>query len=350
MQRRILMHLLLAGTACVLPACGRERARGEVLRALIERIVVPNTTALAEHSRRLEVESAGLVADPTPSTLRDVRQSWRRALSSWKRVEAFRLGPIAESNSLMRAMFWPVRAAGLEGLLQGAQTLDHASVDSMGVDRRGLFALEYLLFSEAAEEECAARFAGPAGERRASLARALAGNVSFHADNLVRSLGSGKTFADKLADGGQDSLNRLVAQLVFTVENVSANRLARTSRLVKTSTFKRSDTEGGLSGTSREIALTYLRATQQLYLGEERGLCRLVSAQSATVDRALRSAFAQAIIAVADLGGPLEEAAQRDPGRFDAAADSVKKLERTLKVDLASVLGVTSTFASVDGD
>lgn len=350
MQRRILMQMLLAGAACVLPACGRERARGEVVRALIERIVVPNTTALAEHSRRLEVESAGLAAAPTPSTLRDVRQSFRRALSSWKRVEAFRLGPIAESNSLMRAMFWPVRTAGIEGLLQGTQALDHASIDSMGVDRRGLFALEYLLFTEEPEEECVARFAGPAGERRASLTRALAGNVSFHADNVVRSLGSGRAFADKLGDGGQDSLNRLVAQLVFTVENVSANRLTRISRLIKNGTFKRSDIEGGPSRMSQEIALTSLRATQQLYLGEERGLCRLVSGQSTTVDSALRSAFAQSITAVADLGGPLEEAAQRDPIRFDAAADAVKKLERALKVDLASVLGVTSTFASVDGD
>jgi uncharacterized protein len=349
-QRRILIELLLVGTFCVLPGCRRERARAEVLRALIERIVVPNTTALARDSRRLEVDSARLVSEPTLTRLREVRQSWQRALSSWKRVDAFRMGPIAESNSLLRAMFWPVRTAGIEGLLQSTQAFDDASIDAMGVDRRGLFALEYLLFPVEAEEQAALRFAGPGGERRAQLVRALAGNVALYADQVARSLGNGKSFAEKFADGGQDNLNRVVGQLAYTVENVSANRFARISRLTKNGSLKPSEIEGAAGRMSQQIALTSLRATEQLYLGAERGLCRLVEAQSTPADRALRSAFAQAITAVSDLGGPLEEAAVRDPAGFDAAAASVKKLERALKVDLASLLGVTSTFTSLDGD
>ena len=145
-------------------------------------------------------------------------------------------------------------------------------------------------------------------------------------------------------------MNRLVAQMVYTVENVADNRFARTARLVDAGNLKAADVEGGGGRMSQQIALSSLRATEELYLAAERGLCRLVAAQSPAVDRALRSAFAQSITAVSDLGAPLEEAAQRDRVRFDAAAVAVKTLERALKVDLASSLGVTSTFASVDGD
>jgi len=349
MQRRSFVQALLGGAVSALPACRKQDSRGEVLRTLVEQVVVPNTVAVAESSHRLERETLSLV-DASVATLRSVRGTWQATLASWKRLDAFRMGPISESNSLLRTMFWPVRTAGIDALLQGAQAIDDASIDAMGVDRRGLFALEYLLFGEEPEEQTAARFAGPSGERRTHLARALAANVTLYADGVARALGDGRAFAEKFAEAGQDSLNRLVAQLVYTVENVSANRFARTSRLVKNGAVRLTEIEGGAGRMSQQIALTSLRATEQLYVAGERGLCRLVAAQSASVDRALRSAFSQAIGAVSNLGAPLEEAAQRDPALFDAGAATVKKLERALKVDLASVLGVTATFASVDGD
>ena len=349
MQRRSFVQALLGGTVSVLPACRAQDSRSEVLRAVVENVLVPNTVAVVESSRRLEREMLSL-ADASVATLRSVRGTWQQTLATWKRLDAFRMGPISESNSLLRTMFWPVRTAGIDALLQGAQAIDDASIDAMGVDRRGLFALEYLLFGEEPEEQTAARFAGPSGERRTHLARALAANVTLYADGVARALGDGRAFAEKFAEAGQDSLNRLVAQLVYTVENVSANRFARTSRLVKNGAVRLTEIEGGAGRMSQQIALTSLRATEQLYVAGERGLCRLVAAQSASVDRALRSAFSQAIGAVSNLGAPLEEAAQRDPALFDAGAATVKKLERALKVDLASVLGVTATFASVDGD
>lgn len=349
MHRRSFVQALLASAVSASPACRKQDPRAEVLRTLIERVMVPNTAEVAKDSRQLELEMA-VLAEPSVATLRAARHAWQRSLSSWKRVDAFRMGPISESNSLMRVMFWPARTAGIEALLQGAQPIDDASIDAMGVDRRGLFALEYLLFCEEPEEQTAARFGGAAGERRARLARALAANVSLYADNVVRSLGDGRAYASKFAEAGQDSVNRLVAQLVYTVENVSANRLARVARLVDNGTLKPSEIEGGGGRMSQQLALSYLRASEEIYLAAEHGLCRLVAAQSPRVDRALRSAFAQAITTVSNLGAPLEEVAARDRIAFDAAAIAVKTLERALKVDLASVLGVTSTFASVDGD
>ncbi len=247
-------------------------------------------------------------------------------------------------------MFWPVRTGAIDALLQGSQALDDASIDALGVDRRGLFALEHLLYSSEADEQLVAGFHGPPGERRARLARSLAGNVSLCGDRVARALGNGKQFADEFADAGQDSLNQLVAQLIYTVENVSANRLARISGLAKSGRLKATEVEGSASKMSQQIALTYLRATEELYLGVEHGLAQLVKALSPAVDNGLRSAFSQAIGALSNLGLPLEEIANRDPAGLDAAASAVKKLERALRTDLASTLGVTLTFSSVDGD
>ncbi|MEI9935730.1 MAG: imelysin family protein [Pseudomonadota bacterium] len=351
MQRRAFIHhALLASTVGLFPGCGRGGVRAEVLRALVEQVVVPNTAAIAENSRRLNGEIAHLAAEPTVTTLRAARDQWRRSLLSWKRADVFRNGPIMDTNSLLRAMFWPVRTGAIEALVQSTQVIDEPSIDAMGVDRRGLFALEYLLYFGAADDQIAAGFSGPAGERRARLARSLAVNVSLYADKAARSLGNGQAYADKFADGGQDSLNQLVGHLVYAVEHVSASRLARISNLTKSGLLRPTVVEGGSSRMSQQVALTYLRATEELYLGVGRGLSELVNAVSVSADDGLRAAFSQAIAAVSNLGVPLEEAAQRDPAALDAAAATVKKLERALRTELASTLGVTLTFSSVDGD
>jgi len=107
--------------------------------------------------------------------------------------------------------------------------------------------------------------------------------------------------------------------------------------------------EGGGSRMSQQIALSYLKATEQLYLGVDRGLRELVKAQSASIDDGLRTAFRQSITAVSGLGLPLEEVAQQDPAGLDAATGAVKKLERALRTELASALGAM-TFSSLDGD
>lgn len=341
---------LLASSVWLVSGCRGGGAREQVLRALVEQVVVPNTAAVAQNSRRLEDEIARWVGGPTPTTLRSAREQWQRALLSWKRADAFRNGPIMDMNCLLRVMFWPVRTGAIEALVQGSAPVDEASIDAMGVDRRGLFALEHLLYRDPSEDQLSTGFDGPTGERRARLARGLAGNVSLYAERVAQSLGDGKVYADKFADGGQDSLNHLVGQLVSTIENVSASRLARISELAKSGRLKAADVEGGGGRMSQQIALTYLQVTEQLYLGVDRGLSQLVKAVSPTVDGAIRAGFRQAIAAVSSLALPLEEVAMRNTALLDGAAGAVKKLERTLKTELASALGVTLTFSSVDGD
>lgn len=322
------------------------------MRALVEQVLVPNTVAVAESSRQLEDAIIRLADAPSAETLHAARDHWQRALLSWKRAEVLRIGPLAETNAALRAMFWPVRTAALETLLQGSDVIDEASIDATGVDRRGLFALEYLLYSAETDAQTSAGFASPAGARRALLARVLAGNVAVHAERAARSLADGQKFADKCAQAGQESLNRVVASVIDRVENVTARRLVRVAELGKSGQLVATELEGGRSGTSQQIALTYLRATEQLYVGgnRDRGLSALVRAHSSAVDDALRVAYRDAIRGVESLGMPLEIVVVREAAKLDSAASVVKNLERALKTELASNLGLTLTFSSLDGD
>ncbi|HET7544896.1 MAG TPA: imelysin family protein [Polyangiaceae bacterium] len=347
-QRTFSRRALLLSALVAFPACRRTGLREEVLRALVEQVLVANTAAVAQSSGQLEDAIARLTDAPAISALHVVRDQWQRALLGWKRAEVFRFGPIAENNAALRTLFWPVRTAALEELLQGSAAIDEASIEAMGVDRRGLFALEYLLYSAETDERVVAAFA--AGTRRAALARALAGNVALHAQRAAGSLGNGKKRGEELARGGQESVGRVVLSLIDRVENVSAGRLARVSELAKSGRLVAAELEGGRSGTSQQIALTYLRATEQLYLGVDRGLATLVAARSSTVDQSLRKAFREAIAAVETVNLPLETAVVAEAAKLDSATSVVKKLERVLKTELSSTLGLALTLSSLDDD
>ena len=352
MQRRsILVGAVRAAALLSLPACRSVARREDVLQGLVENVVVPNTLEVAVQSRNLQGAVASLAAAPNTAGLLASRTQWKQALLAWKRAYAFRNGPIVETNGLLRAIYWPPRPAAIDGLLSGSQPVDEASVETWGVDRRGLFALEYLLFSPGTSNEThAASFSGSNGERKARLIRGLADNVVRYGNAAAARMGDGKAFSVAFAQGGQGSVNKLVGQMSDTVENVVAARLTRVSGFAKSGLLKPAEVEGSSSQMSQQVALAYLEATERLYVGSEKGLGDLVKASSPTFDALLRASFTQAIDSVRRLAAPLEEVAKRDLASLDAAAASVKRLELAIRTELASALGVTLTFSSGDGD
>jgi hypothetical protein len=76
----------------------------------------------------------------------------------------------------------------------------------------------------------------------------------------------------------------------------------------------------------------------------------LVRGLSSAVDEKLGRAFADAHQALARLPGPLEIVVGRSPDLLTQALNATKTLELAVKVDMASVLGVTLTFQTGDGD
>jgi predicted lipoprotein len=60
--------------------------------------------------------------------------------------------------------------------------------------------------------------------------------------------------------------------------------------------------------------------------------------------------FPALLESVSHLNQPLDSVAREDMPRLTGLYQSCKELELLLKLDLASVLGVTLTFTSTDGD
>lgn len=348
-RRQFLLQVSLAAAGVSLSSCRKSLTRGEALASLVPHVLAADIAEIGAASRRLDDAVARLVAGPTSATLAEARVAWKGAVTRWKRGYCYRNGPLVETAALLRAAFWPARPPAIDSLLE--KPLPEGSfVEGLGVDVKGLYALEYLLFGiDKAPDASPRRFEGTGAERTRVFARALSADVLEWAEKAAGALGDGKKLAQRLADGGQETVNYLVNQMVGTVETVQ-QRLVQAKELAQNQRLLPKEIEGWPSGTSTDILRTLVTGTEHLYVGGGTGLAALVVDLAPKLDPRFKSAFEGARGALQALGGPVEDAARNAPAALDEAAAAVKALELALKTELASVLGVTLTFTSTDGD
>jgi predicted lipoprotein len=339
-----------AGPALTL-ACRRPRKREEVLSAIVLYVVAPDVASTADASRALALATGPLARAPTPAALEAARRAFRAALMAWKRAHCFRDGPIVETDALLCASFWPVRPQAIEAALASPRADAQSFIDELGVDAKGIFAIEHLLFPLNTDLERAAAALAESGARRARFVHALADNVAACARRAATVLGDGAAYSARFAQGGQQSVSRLVGQMVSTVEALLVNRLDLVLGLERSRMLKPAEVEGWPSGTSHTIALTELETIERLYgVEREGGLSELVRPVAPAIDDRVRQRLGAALEAVRKIHAPLERTVAGDRPALSAAGQAVKALELALKVDVASALGVTVTFQSGDGD
>jgi predicted lipoprotein len=353
-RRSLVGTLTLSALSATLgTGCKRARTQPDVLESLVEDVHAVDVQALLRASRSLLESATRLEAAPGAAEIQAVREAWRAAAVPWKRVHVFRTGPIVDTNALLRASFWPARPAAVDAIVRGTTPLDARVFDTTGVDVRGLFGLEYLLFDRENGVAAPARVAGESGNRARAYATLCAADVVKYAELASNAVGKdGERYATTFAAAGQQSVNRLVGHLVESVETLAENRLALLMWMNRIGRVKPSDVEGFASGSSRALALATFEASESIYFGSEDGfgLGTLVEALSPAADEKIRAQFAVARGALLAVDGPLERVVKSDPKKIEVAHKALKALEIVLKADLTGTLGVTLTFTSADGD
>jgi predicted lipoprotein len=344
-RRAFLSSVGAVSLAAMSGGCGRVSAREQALRGTLERVLLPDARAITEHSRALQ---ARLSAAASPAMIAEARDAWRSAAVAWQRGAAFPHGPYVETKALLHASFWPIRSEAIAAMLASAEPIDAQRVAALGVNAKGMFALEYLLFE--GESPGAPWLLGARRDRALASARAFAADVCAQAEMLKNALGDGQAFVRAFAGGGQTNLNRVVNELIRTVESA----VVRIEHLLAAHAwrgFSARDVLGGPSGTSTEMLVTWLAVCERVYgAGSAASLAGLVHAVSPAIHTHATAAFAAALGGLTRLGQPLERAAQADPASLLAAKDTIRQLEVVLRSELASALGVTISFGSSDGD
>jgi predicted lipoprotein len=293
-----------------------------------------------------------LAASPNQAELDRVRASWKHAALSWKRTSVFRDGPLTDTDALIRATYWPARRDGIDEILRSPRPIDGPSVENLGSDLKGVYGLEYLLFDQEGGESALARLSGDQGGHARSMVRWCAEEIRALGERAAKAFGpEGRDYAAALSHEGQNGLNRVVSQMIQSVEAYATSRLSLVLWLGSLNRVRRVDVEGGPGRISTDLAISLLEGSERLYSGSRTGgLSALVQSSAPKIHDRVQGAFAAAIRAARALGAPLEDAVLSNRPRVEGLMASIKALEIALKSDLASALAVTLDFASGDAD
>ena len=343
--------------------------RGDVLAALGVNAVVPQQEAFATDA--FSLESALADAASGEATREAAQQAWRDAIDSWQQIEMMQFGPAGSRVTVMggeslraRIYSWPVLSlCEVDRQTAGDDYDDPDALAAAPGAPLGLWAIEYLLFTEDSGNQCSPLDPlndegiwdglGDVPQRRLTHAASLATLARQAAAELVDSWSTnGGNFIQEMESPGrsgavygsaQEGLNAVSDAMFYLDTEAKDMKLGRPAGL----TACESEPclfESRWAFHGKENLIANLRAFQVLFLGVAPGTDALgfddllIDMGATDVATDMTAAIAGAITATAAIPGNLQDAAESDTVAVEDAHDAIREVTTLLKNDFLSVL------------
>lgn len=299
------------------------------------------------------------------------QDAWKQAMQTWQIAEVMLFGPVAMNERALRDVIysWPIISSCAVDQDVNLHRLDPASYDiSIRLtNRRGLAALEYLLFSDDLNHTCAPQ-AAPEGwdaladadrvAARCAFARVAVADLATQARTLLDAWRpeAGNYLADftsASAFASAQAAVNVVSDAMFALDTETKDmRVGEPAGIVinQCNTVGEpcvAELESPHARHSRENVLANLRGFQMLFLGQ--GLdgtdgigfdefLRSVGAEALADE--MMSEIAAAIAATEAVPGTMEDALQSDYQSVADAYATIKAVTDNLKTQFLTVLGL----------
>lgn len=341
--------------------------------------IVSEAQAFQERAAALQTAVQALTDGPSATTQAQARDAFHAAMDAWQVNEQLQVGPAAPSAVMgggdLRDLIasWPLvsRCAVEEQIVAKGY---EAGVGSMLVNRRGLFALEYLLFHEGADTACTSSsaivangtWAALSSDEREARMRAyalkVAQDVKVRADALVAAWTGGFTTAYTAPSGTpymneQQALNALSNAMFYFEMPVKDLKLARPIGLRECDVAPCiGQLESQYAGRSKRNIQKNLDGFRKIALGCGQGFTGvgfddlLRSVGAANFSEHLETKVAAVQVALDAIEEPdLAAALQTDPTSVRALYDAVKGVTDLMKTELVTTLDLELP-STLEGD
>ncbi len=368
---RNICHLFYLGfTLLLLSACsdsddsvsGEGFDRSQMLANIADNLIQPSFQALQADVNTLSVATADFQSEPNATNLDALQTAWKDAYMSWQHSSAFDFGPASRSLGTLGEIIatFPADAERIEAIINDP---DFDLSNNFELDIRGFLAVEYLIFDLSGDEAVLTRYASEAEDRaeRLDYLQTLVDNIKSEVDAVTsgwQSYRSTFVAADGTEVGSGTSL--LYNGFVADYERLKNFKVGVPAGLRSgQSNSEPQLVEAFYSGESLTMMEEHLQAVENIWRGRSQNGTNGIGFEeylmSVTGGPALiestetqLSAALSSVEAIPE--GRLSEIIQNNPTVVENAHTELQKLTRFFKSDMSSLLGISITFNSGDGD
>ncbi|SFR45807.1 hypothetical protein SAMN04488005_2179 [Yoonia tamlensis] len=315
----------------------------DVTGAAIDAHILPRFERLATDAQQL----ANVAQDNCDAASPALRAAYGTAFDAWVGVSHLRFGPTEHDDRAFALAFWPdsrgVTPRSLLSLIADEDPigLDADAYADVSIAARGFYALEFLLYDDAA-------LAAGDAAYRCALVQTVTADIAALA-SAIDADWRGTYAADMRAPSqtGHYRTQEEAAQELFKAVSTGLEFLGDTRLGRPLGTFDRprpTRAEVWRSGRSAHHVALSLAA-----IGE---LAQILAAGDAQVSDVVADGFARAQARVAQLDDPVFAGVTDPSGRFaiEVLKQSIDAIRATVRNDLGPKLGVVAGFNALDGD
>jgi uncharacterized protein len=364
----IFLFALLLINACTKPDNnkGDNFNRSAFLQNAADELIIPAFNTFKTSTANLKAKTADFTNDPTLSTLTQLQDAWLEAAMASQLTTTFNFGPADSPTGFLTidVATFPANTTQIENFVSQMSDPNFNPLNNFARDTRGLFGIEYLIYDiNNDQNQVLERYTGTdAGKYKAYL-EAIADDLHEKVKNVADAWPSYKqNFVQDIGISAGSSMSVYYNQFLIGFENLKNFKLGVPLGLrAGQSGTEPTLVEAYYSGKSvdllkknfEQVVKVYFGTTQSGangigfddYLNEIEGGAELLAETIAQLDNVNNS--------LAALSNTPSLSFQISSGNTDAADNvhlEMSKWTRFVKSDLSSLLGISITFSSGDGD
>jgi predicted lipoprotein len=330
--------------------------RGPMLESVADNLIIPNFESLQASVTSLSEATSAFVQTTSADNLATLRSAWEQAVKDHQHCSAFGFGPgelLLGPYAEVLAAF-PVNEAKVE---QNLLNPDFDLANSFDRDMRGFYAVEYLIYGNGvSDNELLAAF----DQNRKDYLLLIVAELKTTFDNIVSAWNGSyrEEFTSNTGTSAGSPISLYYNGFIKDYENLKNFKVELPAGL----TADQSGPDGSLveafySGISRELIVEHFANSKNIWLGLARS-----GEETIGFEEYLESAVGgpDLIVQTKDALSRIDAAIASLPaGRLseNAGADELRTLRDELQANTAnfkssivSLLGLTITFNSGDGD
>ena len=334
--------------------------RATLFKNMAEGVMTPAYNEFNNAVVANQISTSTFIGTVNTLNLSTVRMDWNMTVLKWMRCEMFNF-EYANAVSLNAQI--GATAANYEVIeteIHGSNIIDESYITTAGTTRKGLAAIEYLLYGINGEQAVIDSFTTSAfAQRRKQYLTSLLQHVHTQTSAAYNSWNGGNSYSNFVAQTQLDisgSLNLMVNALTEHIEFTRRGKIGKPSGIENAGIVDTTLCEYRLAKRSIQNIRENIAAWKVIFTGNTGiGLDDYLDHVNAQYNGAILSTTIAEQIDLCltkanAISVPLTQATFEQPTQVSALHLEIKKLTVLTKIDLASNLGVVITFSDNDGD